>query len=870
MQTRANLQVGMDEAAAARRATHALGGVEQAKERCRDARPLGWANDFLQDLRYAWRSLRRTPGFTLVAVVTVALGIGANTALFSVIFAVLLRPLPFPDADRLVRLWTAHQPGSGLARTGTALPDYRVWRSENRSFEEMGAFLGAGYHATGTDHPELLVGMRITASLWGVLKSQPQLGRTFSAAEEQWGSHRVVVLSDGLWRRRFGADPQVIGRSFELNGQPHAVIGVMPPSFVVGGPRTELWTPLAFAPGDSMDSRRNRSIELLGRLKPGVAPAQAQADLSAIAENLARQFPENTWLGATMEGWQENIVGASRPMLLLLLGAVACVLLIACANVANLLLARATTRGHEMTVRATLGAGRGRLIRQLLTENLLLASLGATLGVALAYALIRTVPTLGVIGVPRLREVTMDGTVVSFAVALTLLTGLAFGIWPARHGGRIGAAAYLKESAPTVVGGRMRKRARKALIVAEVSLSFVLLVGATLLILSLQHLVRVDPGFQADHLFTATLNLPPVRYGSAERVDAFIHQVAEQVAALPGIQAAGATTGLPLGGNEWGKYFSVEGRPAPASLAEVPNVKYRLVTPDYLRAMGASLRSGRLITSEDRAGQPPVAVINETIARRFWPDADPIGARISMNPPSSLIPENIRTSGVRPQPLLVVGVVGDFRHNGQEREINPEVFVPLAQSNGEFLPTFFLVARAAGDPLAARDRRDSGRRQPARSQSSGRQRPDDGQPSPGFDGAAAVLHVAARCVRRARAGAGAGRPVRRHGLHSRATPAGARLASRPRRDDWWSGAARAGGRAANGGDRRGHRSGAGDRALTVHDRATLRGQGHGSRGLRGRVGAPVGRGRTRVRSSRVPRHARRSGGGAPVRLDHTR
>ncbi len=710
MQTRANLHAGMSEAEASRRARLALGGVEQVKERSRDARPLRWGYDAIQDLRYTQRSFRRAPGFTVVAVITLALGIGANTALFSVISAVLLRPLPYPEADSLVRVWTS-QPHIGLPRSATALPDYRAWRDQNRTLTDVGAFHSVTYTVTGTDRPEVLAATRLTATMWSVLRRDPLYGRLFTAADEQWGAHRVVVLSEHLWHRRFGGDPRALGATLQLDGQSFTVIGVMPGSFMFPGPLTDLWSPIAFAPGDDMDSRNNHFVDMLGRLKPGVTPEETLADLSVIANRLKRDFAENAGVGVTLEGWHESIVGRVRSTLLFLLGAVAFVLLIACANVANLLLARAASREHELTVRATIGAGRGRLVRQLLTEHLVLACLGAAAGVVVAYALIHGIPGLGPTGVPRLTEARMDGRVVGFAAAMAMLTALVVGVWPARRAGHLGVAGRLNESARTLVGSRRRARARHRLITAEVALSLVLLVGAALLIVSLQRLQRVDPGFDVDRLFTATITLPPLRYSDAERVARFIHDVVDQVGALPGIRAAGTTTALPLEGKEWGKYFSIEGRPAPTSLAQVPNVNYRQVTPGYLHAMGATLRHGRLFTAKDGPGQPLVAIVNEALARRFWPSDDPIGQRISMTPPASLLPPEIFPPGIAQLPhRVVVGVIRDFRQNGLDREANPEVFVPVAQLPvdkwreqfaQEFNSTHFLVARTAGDPLAA-------------------------------------------------------------------------------------------------------------------------------------------------------------------------
>ena len=702
MQTRAHVDAGMSADEARRRARSALGGVEQVKERSRDARPLRWAQDAVQDLLYAWRALGRAPAFTIVAVITLALGIGANTALFSVISAVLLRPLQYPDADRLVRIWTTMPARSGIPRVNSTLPDYRAWRSANRTFDELGAYHFVTYNATGGERPERLVGTRITASMWGVLGHQPLHGRLFTSADEAWGSHRVIVLSELLWRRRFGGDPGAIGRTMQLNGERFTVIGVMPAAFAFPGRLTELWSPIAFPPGSNMDSRNNGFVELLGRLRSDVGADQALADLSAISDTLRREFPQNAGKGVTLQEWRELIVGPVRPTLLLLLGAVSFVLLIACANVANLLLARATTRAHELAVRATIGAGAGRLVRQLLTEHLALSALGAVAGVLVALAILRGLQVLAPVGVPRLSEVRMDAGVIAFAASLALVTGLLFGIWPARHAGRLGVVGRLNESARTVAGAGLRARARRTLVMSEVSLSLVLLVGAALLIVSLVRVQQVDPGFDPDRLFTATVTLPTVRYGDAERISRFVHDAVDQLEAIPGVRAAAATTSLPLGGNEWSRYFTIEGRPAPGSMAQVPSVYYRQVTPGYFRTMGATVHRGRSFSEQDRAGAPGVAIVNDTLARRFWPDEDPIGQQVSVYQPESLAAPGtfpLADGSTRFPRLTVVGIVADLRQNGLENEVNAEVFIPLAQHRGDYLDTSFLVARTSADPM---------------------------------------------------------------------------------------------------------------------------------------------------------------------------
>ena len=452
---------------------------------------------------------------------------------------------------------------------------------------------------------------------------------------------------------------------------------------------------MAFPPGDIADSRQMFFIELLGRMQRDVTMLQTRADLSLVAHDLDRRFNGN--FDITTADWQESIVGPTRPTLLLLFGAVGVVLLIACANVANLLLARATTREHELTVRATLGAGRQRLVRQLLAEHLLLAFIGAAGGLGLAWALIRSMPALGPVNVPRLGEVALDGRIAGFAAALAVVTGVAFGIWPARQAGRVGVVGTLAKSARTVVGGTMRAYARRAFVTAEVALSLVLLVGAALLMVSLYRVQQINPGFVPEHLFTARLNLPRAQYPSPEHVRRAVDQIAEAVAALPGVQAGGITTTLPMTAGDWRRLITIDGRPAPTTFAEVPSARYRVVTPGYLRAMGATLRRGRVFTREDVPGAPLVAIVNETMARRLWPDANPIGQRVSVNPPESLLP--VRDGSMRHPRLTVVGILSDFRQDGLEPAAEAEIFVPFAQSDDLTGLAHFVAARTTGDPL---------------------------------------------------------------------------------------------------------------------------------------------------------------------------
>lgn len=711
MKARAARDVGISEAEAVRQARLDCGGLRQTKERCRDAWPLRWVEDLVHDLRYAVRGLRRSPAFTSIAVTVLALGIGATTALFSVISAVLWRPLSYPDANRLVRIWSA-MPSQGYPRSGSSLPDYRTWRAANHSFDEMGASHNTVYNLTGVDRPQRLLATRMTASMWEVLRPRPLLGRVFSADAEQWGQHRVVVLDEGLWRRQFGAEPSIVGRTLLLSGQPFIVMGVVPRSFEYPDAGTEIWTPESYAPGDAMDTRANHFVDVIGRLKPGVTVTQAQADLALLAAQIREQFPENAGIHVTMQSWRETIVGDVRPTLLLLLGAVALVLLIACTNVANLVLARSIARRQELTIRVAIGAERGRLARQLLAENLLLASIGAIVGIGLAYLLVEALPALGPIGVPRLHEVMLDRVAVAFAAGLAMLTGLGFGVWPLRHLRDVDLANDLKESARSAGSGTSHARGRRVLLIAEVSLSLVLLIGAGLLIASLGRLQHVDPGFRPDHVLTGSVSLPPVRYGSSEQIALFVRQVTEQIAALPGVQAAAAGTAIPLGRTGWGKFFSVDGRPAPPSLAQVPNVEYRQITPDYFRALGATVSRGRAFTPADIAQRPAVAIVNETLAREFWPHQDAIGHRVSLAAPESLIANEIAAAiaagelpkGFQQFPrLTIVGIVQDLRDYGLDRDTRPAVYVPLAQAvppHEDAARSFFVVLRTATDPVA--------------------------------------------------------------------------------------------------------------------------------------------------------------------------
>jgi putative ABC transport system permease protein len=706
--TEALMAFGLPADEARARALREFGNLEQGvrtavhrQQRIERRRGMAWwLDDLRQDLGHAWRSLRRTPGFTLTTILIVALSIGATTALFSVLLAVLMRPLPYPEADRLVEVWSTSR-GGVTSREAVALPDFQAFRDSIKSFDALAAFSGSGFIITG-DRSEFVDAINMTASMWRVLGVPPMLGRTFVEAEETWGNHRVAVISEGLWRRRFGGAQQVIGSQIRLGPQSMTIIGVMPASFGLMGYDADMWMPMTFPPGSVMNTRRNRFASVLGRLRPGVTIEQLRDDLSPLAAQLARDYPQfNAGLGVAAGTWHEGIVGALRPTLLLLFGAVVLVLLIACANLANLLIARAQVRHHELQTRVMLGATSMRLVRQVLTEIAALVAAGGAAGILVAVGLVRVLKRLGPGDIPRMDEIAIDSSVAMFAVGLTVLTVLLFGILPSRHAARAGVTTAVRAAA-RMAGGRLQQRSRRALIVAEVSLSLVLLIGAALLIISLQRLQQVDPGFNADRVLTAMV----IRYRPDGR-DAFVQQLVDRLSAVPGVQSAAATTDVPLALGGWGKYFTADDAPLPASMAEVPTVSYYHVTPEYFETMQMPVRRGRPFTAQDRADQPLVAVVNETLARRAWPNADPIGKRIFMAAPESLTPEllPLPDGSVSFPRLTVVGVVADSRDAGLDQRAFPSVFVPLAQGRragaGDQLQGFhYLVARTSVEPLS--------------------------------------------------------------------------------------------------------------------------------------------------------------------------
>jgi putative ABC transport system permease protein len=649
----------------------------------------------LQDLRYGARMLVKAPSFTLIAVLTLALGIGANTAIFSVVNTVLLRPLPYPQPERLIRIWRAAS-STGLNPYNLSTPDYREFRDKCRSCEQMGAYYPGSVNLLGRDEPERIPGMKVTANLFPLLQAPPMFGRSFLPGEEQFGQHRVVMLSHSLWQRRFGSDPGIIGQAITLDDESHTVIGVMPADFQFPNRGTELWRPMAFAPNDRMDTRATSNTSVIARLRPGASLEQARTEIETISRRLEQEYRENAGKGVLIRQLHEEEVRDIRLALLVLLGAVGFVLLIACANVANLLLARATVRQREMAVRATMGATRIRIFRQLLTESLLLGILGGAVGLLLTLLGIDQLVKMAPQNLPRLNEIDLDGRVLAFTFLVSLLTGVVFGLMPALQASRLDLNEALKEGGRVSTGSG--RNLRSLLVASEIALSLVLLIGAGLMIKSFSRLQRVDPGFNPEKVLTMWIPLPRARYREPHQVASFYQQVIERVAGAPGVRSAGVTSALPLAGGGWSKSLSFEDRPAPTALNQVPNVQYRQVSHDYFRTMGITLQNGRFFTEQDNQQIPPVAIINETVARRFWPNEDPVGKRIWMGPPESLVAHLLPAGYTFPR-LTIVGVVSDVRQEGLHQPALPEIYAPHVQAGGETQHLMFLAVRTDSDPV---------------------------------------------------------------------------------------------------------------------------------------------------------------------------
>jgi putative ABC transport system permease protein len=654
---------------------------------------------FLQDLRHALRLMRNSPGFSLVAVLTLALGIGPNSAIFSVVNAVLLRPLPYPAPEKLVAVYCA---ASDNPHFGSSPPDFRALREQNKTFESISSFYTTAFNLTGDIQPERLLGLTVSAEFFQTYGVQPLKGRTFTLEDEQWGRHQVVLLSEGLWRNRFHADPEIVGQSLRLNGEQYRVIGVIPKTFTTSA-RTQLWAPMSWAPKDIRNSHEAYFLDMVGRLKTHVTRQQSITDLNAIMLAIAQQFPENKGIGADVQPLQETIVGNSRGALWILLAMVGLVLIMACVNVASLLLARSAGRHKEVAIRLALGVHRSRLIQQFLTESVVLAVIGGGLGLFLAQGGLRLVPLAGNT-LPRAQEIHLDTAVLIFTFILSILTGLLFGLIPALRNSRIPLSETLKEGGRTAETGRGANRMRSILVVSEIAIALVVLISAGLMLKSFQRLLHVEAGFDPAHVLTFRLDMPrsysaghdAAQDGAPPRLAAFFQQLLQRLESLPGAKSAGAISDLPLQGERWSKQFTLTDRPAPASLDDIPSAQYRPVSGHYFESLKIALLNGRLFTEQDSQSSPPVAIVNQVMARRFWPNQNPIGKVMTLSPPENLIPPGQLPPGYHIPRITVVGVVADVHYGSLAAQPAPIIYAPFVQN--DWTNSMAVTLRVDGDP----------------------------------------------------------------------------------------------------------------------------------------------------------------------------
>ncbi len=644
---------------------------------------------WLQDLRHGARTLARKPGFAAVVILMLGLGNAANSAMFSAVSGVLLRPLPFPEADRLLTAWEANR-GQQVARQLVSAPNFLDWRERSRSFDELAAFRPSlSYNMTGGDQPVRVSVTIASASLFPLLGVPAALGRTFAPEEDRVGRDQVAIVSHELWLSHFGADPNIIGRKLALHDTTRTVVGVMPPDFqfpLHPGDAADVWIPLALDTRETDRKRDHRWLQVIARLSPEVSVERARSDLGAIAGRLQREYPSSN-AGWTVElvPFRQQLFGDTRVALLVLQAAVAFVLLIVCVNVANLLLARAEARQKEIAIRAAIGAGRLRIVRLLLTESMLLAGLGGLLGILLVLWGIDLLKSWVPASTPRVDQIEVDAGVLVGAAGVSLLTGLLFGLAPAFFVSNPRLHEVLKDGASGSVGGTGRRRLQSALVVAEVALGLVLLVGATLMAGSFVRLLRVDPGFDPRRVLTMELYLPQYKYSGDHQKTAFYDRLLEGVSALPDVQGAGLVTSLPMGGRyAWMHGFSVEGGAA-AFPAEQPVANWRAVTPDYFRVMRIPLLAGSVFSDRDDQRGRKVVLVNESLARRYFAGTDPVGRRLTV---------------AGDEPRVIIGVVGNVKQRGLAAEPEPELFVPYHQHPVNYMA---LVVRSGSEPASLAD-----------------------------------------------------------------------------------------------------------------------------------------------------------------------
>jgi len=674
---------GLSRQEAVRRARIAFGGIERAKEECRNERRVSLVDSLIEDMRFSVRQIRRNSGFTLAVVIALALGTGANTAVFSILHTVLLRPLPYRDPDRLVTVWQENVQRQQLDKATVA--DFNDWKTRNRVFDDLAFSWDAAYTLTGPGDSQSVMGYQFSANFFSLLGARPLLGRTFLPEEGTQGRDHVVVLSYQFWRNRFASDEDVIGRTIQLDGGHYIVIGVMPSDFGHPSASTDIWTPLPF-PVELLENRGLHVFQVIAKLRSGVSLAQAQQELESLAQDNARRHPQtNQHWGIQLKPIRDTYTGNVRPALWVLQVSVLFMLIMACANVGNMLLARAGTQEREVAIRLALGASRGRLFRQFLIQGLTLAVMGTGAGVLLAWWGVQVLPLmfkaqLANLPLPARASGWMNWPVLLLTLAITAMTSLIFGAIPAFHNPSP-SSETLNISSRATIERKSALRIRRVLIVGQVALSLLLLVGSGLLIRTFLRLQARSLGFETDHLLTCVFSLPPKRYPNVSKTGSFLEQVLARIRVLPGVESAGGINTLPLSGMDARRPITVPGMPDDSGQQNV--AQFRVVTPDYFRAMRIPLREGRFFDERERVGSPPVAIVNQKLARLLWPHSNPIGQHI-------LVPDTAI-------PLLteIIGVVGDVRHAGLASEPPIEIYRPAYQT---YWPFFGLVIRTSLDP----------------------------------------------------------------------------------------------------------------------------------------------------------------------------
>lgn len=678
-----NIRSGMSRAEARRQALIKLGGMAQSKEMYRERSRLPLLEALLQDLRYGARMLRKHPGFSTIAVATLALGIGSNTAVFSVVRAVLLKSLPYPDPQRLVALseYQLHNGGQSVSWM-----DFREWQAQAQAFDGIAVYRPHHLVLTGLDKPDVLRAGEVTSGFFPLLGTQTVLGRTFSPDDDKANAAPTTVLSYSFWRTRLGGDPAALGRVLKLDGDAYTIIGVLPPNFRFFPVSIDLYVPAGLRDADPNWRLRgnHQGFACLARLRSGGSLASARTDIDTVMRRLEQQYPEsNDGQRARVTQLYAATVGDVRRPLLILLGASICVLLIACVNVANLALARAAGRVREFAVRIAIGARKGRIVRQMLTEGLLLSFIGGLLGFILARWTIRPLLLMAPGNIPRLDETQMDGSVFLFTFAIATLAGVVFGLVPSLQGASTNLAARLSEASRRTSIGRQGQRLRAALLIAEIALASVLVIASGLLIRSLAGALAVNPGFKADYLLALDVNLPTTKYKTDTQQTIFLTQTLDKLRSLPGVQSASAAFCPPLVGTCWDSVFVISGRPLPP-VSQEPRAVFNIAEPGYFETMEIPLLTGRNFAASDTYTSPKVVLINETMARRWWPRESPLGKQIMQG-------------SRKAPPMEVIGVIGDLKEDGVDQPQWPEVFESAAQNT---MPSMTFVVRTAGEPIA--------------------------------------------------------------------------------------------------------------------------------------------------------------------------